>query len=581
MNTTDNKTTGYPSIDRPWMKYYPPQISQMQIPECTMMEYLRQNCPGEDVVAMHYYGEDILWSTVFENIEDVARSLKAMGFGEGDQIPVFLHNVPQYIYLLLAAEKIGASLLCRDNTLQENVEAVNQSGAKAIFAHDYLKQHELDAYLSDSHTERAVLVSPLISGSYDAMPDYIQAVIDGLYSHTPANGSRTMNWNDFLALGESYDGVVDAPADCNRPLLRAYTSGSTGPSKQVIHSAHTMIGVIHQMNFYGSQGGFRASWMVTCLPPCLVAVVVAMDLMPLASDKYLILNPYCGLDDVDLEMMRYRPNCWPLLPLFADVLVNSERIPDDYDMSHLFAAGVGCESYNNGQLARMQKFMNDHKCQARLTVGYGCSESGSNVSLPMTPHPIGNGNSGVPLPLTTISVFKAGTDEELTYNQFGEICISGPGLMLGYDNPEATADTLKVHKDGMTWLHTKDIGYMNEDGVVYVLTRGHAPRFGGGDMATFPMENRLADAKIEGIKDEFFVLAPDHEHDGCFLPYLFVVLEDGYTTESIEDSVRACLDPYMYPVSIFTLPQRPFYHFKTNRLGMSRELHSFQQAACA
>ena len=65
------------------------------------------------------------------------------------------------------------------------------------------------------------------------------------------------------------------------------------------------------MNFYGSSDEFRANWMVTCLHPSLVAVVVAMVLLPLASNKLLILNPFCRPEDVDLELMRYRPNCWP------------------------------------------------------------------------------------------------------------------------------------------------------------------------------------------------------------------------------------------------------------------------------
>ena len=122
-----------PSEERRWMQYYPEMMLRMiQKPDCTVWEYLERHCPGMDVAAIHYYGEDITWKTVFEESEKCAKSLKAMGFGEGDQIPVFFRLVPNFIYLLLAAEKIGASLLCRDNTLLENVEAVSKADAKAI-----------------------------------------------------------------------------------------------------------------------------------------------------------------------------------------------------------------------------------------------------------------------------------------------------------------------------------------------------------------------------------------------------------------------------------------------------------------
>lgn len=579
----EKQLTGKPSIDRPWLKYYPEMIGQLQIPECTVTEYLRMNCPGEDVAAIHYYGTNISWKTLFEKADKAASALRALGFGENDQIPVFLRNVPEFVYLLLAAEKIGASLLCRDNTLEENVEAVRKSGAKAIIAHDFLSQKEWEAYMKGSNAKRVVLVDPCLScdkNDTENMPKHIQDCLDANYPKVRANGHTTMTWDEFIARGESFEGTVEAPVDIRRPLHRAYTSGSTGPSKQVIHSANSMLGIVHQMNFYGAADDFRPTWLVTALPPALVAVVVSMVLMPLASNKLLIQDPFCDPDDVDLEMMRYRPNCWPLIPMFFERIMSSDRLPKDYDMSHLFTAGVGCEAYSNIQLKRAQKFLDAHNCKARLTTGYGSSEAGSNVSLPMTPHPIRNGNVGIPMPLSVVSIFKPGTQEELGYNEVGEICKTGPGTMLGYDNEEATAKALQMHDDGKLWLHMGDIGYMNEDGVIYTLTRGHSSRYRGGELATLPMENLVADAEIEGIDDEFFVIIPDDKHPGYFLPYLYVILNEGYTIDDIREQVNACLEPHMRPVDIYQLDARPFFHFKTNRIGLTRELQEAKKKAC-
>lgn len=565
--------TGKPSIDRPWMQYYPEMLQRMiHIPDCTIQEYLRRNCPGDRVAAIEFYGSQIDWITVFDKAEDTARALRALGFGEGDQIPVFLSSIPEFIYLLLAAETIGASLLCRDNTLKENVEAVRKSGARAMIAQDWLSQDEWGRYLADTQVEEVVLVDACNSCHRSAMPDYVRDNLDRCYPAEKAHGPKTMSWDAFLAKGGQYAGPVAAPVDIDRPLFRAYTSGSTGPSKQVIHSAHTMLSVVAQMNFYAGSTQYRPTWMITCLPPTLVAVVASMMLMPLASNKLLILDPYCAPKDVDLELMRYRPNSWPLIPMFIETVMRNGRMPDDYDLSHLTAAGAGSESYNNNQMRRAQKFLEDHNCHIRFTTGYGNSEAGSNVSLPLAPHPMGNGNVGVPLLHNLTSVFEPGTQNELTYDQMGEICISGPGLMLGYDSPEATAKALQKHADGRVWLHTGDIGYMNKDGVIYVQTRGKAPRFGGGDLATLPMENIVADADIDGIDDEFFVIVPDVEHTGYFLPYLFVVLKDGYTLADIEKPVRACLKEYMQPVEIRQLKERPFFHFKTNRIGLTQKI---------
>lgn len=572
---SDNKVlTGRPSIDRPWMKFYPEAARQLAVPECTLMDYIKSHCPGMDIVAMHYYGTDITWKMVFEKIETVARSLKAMGFQEGDQIPVFFRSVPAFISLLLAAEKIGASLICRDNTIAENAEAIQKAEAKVIFCHDFLSKEEMDAYVKDAGVERIVLLSPYHSADKAQMPEHILRYLNSHYPKNPAEGSVVMTWDAFVATGEDYQGETDVVVDINRPLFRAYTSGSTGPSKQVVHSAYTMIGIIHQMSFYGSMDGFRPTWLLTNLPPCLVAVVVSMMLVPLTSNKLLILDPFCDVTDLDLEMMRYRPNCWPLIPMFMELLMRSERIPADYDMSHLFAAGVGCEAFNNGQIRRAQKYLQDHNCKATFSVGYGQSEAGSNCTLPCPLYAMENGNIGIPMPMTVLGIFKPGTQEELSYNQLGEICKAGPGNMLGYDCPEATATALQTHADGTVWLHTGDIGYVNEDGIFFALTRGNSQRFGGGRLIALSMENSIIDAEIAGIKDEFFVIAPDSKHAGYYLPYLYVVLEDGYTIEDVREKISAVLEEHEQPVEIFQVPERPFFHFKTNRIGMTKQIEA-------
>lgn len=215
MNENKTTRTGIPSIDRPWMQYYPPAlIENLHIPEQTIGEYLREHCPGEDVVAIHYYGNDITWKQLFEQADLTARGLKALGLGEGDAIPTFLRAVPEFIYLLLAAEKIGASVLCRDNTLEENVEAVRRSGANVIFAQDYLSQRELNAYRHGSEAQIAVLLSPYRSAKYAAMPEHIQKYIDEQYPDKPAYGGRTMSWDWVLEMGKNYTGEVEAPRCC-------------------------------------------------------------------------------------------------------------------------------------------------------------------------------------------------------------------------------------------------------------------------------------------------------------------------------------------------------------------------------
>lgn len=567
--------TGKPSIDRPWLQYYPKQLIEgLTVPTLSVGEYLKQNRSKENIAAISYYGNDITWDELAVFVDKTAKALSAVGFKEGDQIPVFLRSVPEFIYLFLAAEKIGASILCRDNSVKENADAIKKSGASIIFAHDFISQEDLNTYRKAAGVQQVVLVKPLQSGNVNKMPAYCKQYLHSLYPDYPAYGPSTITWEEFLTQGNVFSGSINAPKNIDRPLFRAYTSGSTGPSKQVIHSAHTIIGVLQQMNFYNPPIDFRETWLQTILPPSLVAVVVSMILLPLASNKLLILDPFVDVNDLDLEMMRYKPNYWPLIPMFIETIMKNGRVPDSYDMSHLRMVGAGCEAYNNHQLKRAQKFLDDHNCKARFLTGYGCSEAGSNMALHTDCGLFCNGNVGIPMPLNIISIFKPGTDEELSYNDLGEICQCGPGTMVGYDNKHDTDNTIKIHSDGNRWLHTGDIGYMDESGNIFALTRGSAPRFGGGDLATLPMENLLADASIDGIEDEFFVIIPDPNHHRCFVPYLFVVLADGFTIDDIRDKVAQCLEPHMQPIDIIALPERPFFHFKTDRIGLTSDILS-------
>ena len=299
------------SEERPWMKFYPPQMVEgMEVPHCTLRAYLEQNMPGRAVPAVHYYGNDISWDELLKKADQVAKALHALGIGEGDRIPVFLQSVPEFLYLLLAAEQVGAALVCRDNTLRENVEAVEKSGASVIFAHDFLTMREMKAYLASGQVKHVVLVDPCASCDYDTLRPNIRTTLDERYTARSAEGPAVLGWNDFLALGDAVEQLPAVPQDENRPLFCAYTSGSTGPSKQVVHSAYSMIGVVYQMNFYGASDQFRPTWLITVLPPCLVAVVVSMMLMPLASNKLLILDPFCRPEDVDLELIPTCRICW-------------------------------------------------------------------------------------------------------------------------------------------------------------------------------------------------------------------------------------------------------------------------------
>ncbi len=572
--------TGKPSVDRPWMQFYPKEVQSLQIPKCTLNDYFRSRFTNRNHVAAYYYGAEVTWGEIFDKADKLAKSLKAVGIDLGDKIPAFLRSVPEFIMILFAAEKIGASVMCRDHLPSENAAEVKKMEATVMFIHDFITQEEINEYEA-AGIRKFVLLSPYTYAVREAIPEYAAKTLQKLYASAEGREfhAEILTWDEFLALGEDYTGEIGVPFDTERPLYRSYTTGSTGPSKQIIHCARGMIGIIHQMTFYAPEMEQRTTELLAASPPSFVSVVNCGILRSLAANEYLILDSFCQPEEMAFSIMRYHPNVVPLSPFYFKVLMECDQIDENYDMSFLMATGAGGEFLNNGQYRTAQKFLTDHGAKAYITPGYGLSEAGANVVFPSATRPSGNGNSGMPMPLVNVGIFKPGTCEELSYHEYGEICVDTPGLMVGYIDPEETAKIVKIHEDGRKWLHTGDYGYITEDGTIFCYGRGDTKRYGGGDLSEISMENHITEVIIPGLKDAFVLFLEDTEHEGYHLPYLYVVLEDGYTMDDVRDKILAVLNDYEYPVEMIQIPERPFFHFKTNRAGLARELRAKRDAA--
>lgn len=279
----------------------------------------------------------------------------------------------------------------------------------------------------------------------------------------------------------------------------------------------------------------------------------------------VVLDPFCPLEDIDIAFMEQKPNFWALVPMLCEILMKSDRIPEDYDMSHLRTLGTGAEAMNERKTQEVEAFFHKHNVTATLSAGYGQSEGCSNFTLPNPMFPLVDGCVGMPMPATVMSVFSDDL-EELSYGEIGELCMTGPAMMLhygGWMGAEMTERTLINHPDGKCWLHTGDKAYINEHGIVYILGRGTTKRYGGGELYMMRMETKAV--RVPGVADGFFCFVPDQEHEEYFLPYFYVILDGTKTLDEVKAGLADALEDYEYPVEIRVITERPFFHFKTNR----------------
>lgn len=565
MENTGATLTGKASVDKPWLQFYPEALRNVEVPTITVETFLRAKNPDENKIAFEYYGNKITWKEFWGEVDKAAKSLKILGFGEGNRIPVFLQSVPAHFILLIAAERIGAAIICRDDIPEELCFAIRKSKSETAFVMDYTSKSDEDLFRATTPMKRVIKVSPYDYADRKSVPDYVEKEIASRYTGAIETTEGDLTWDEFLALGKDYTEDYMAQEDENRPVFGAYTSGSTGISKLVIHSSSNIVATAFQMSIFIPPSDVPEKWWLPILPPALIAVTVSMAIFPLSAGLIMVLDPFCPLEDIDIAFMEQKPNFWALIPMFCEMLMKSDRIPEDYDMSHLRSIGTGAEAMNERKTQEVEAFFHKHNVKATLSAGYGQSEGCSNFTLPNPMFPLVDGCVGMPMPATTMAVFSEDL-EELNYGEIGELCMTGPAMMLhyaGWRGDELTERTLINHPDGNCWLHTGDKAYINEHGIVYILGRGTTKRFGGGELYMMRMETKAV--RVAGVEDGFFCFVPDQDHEGYFLPYFFVILDETKSLDEVKAGLADALEEYEYPVDIRVIKERPYFHFKTNR----------------
>lgn len=565
MENTGATLTGKASVDKPWLQFYPEALRNVEVPTITVETFLRAKNPDENKIAFEYYGNKITWKEFWGEVDKAAKSLKILGFGEENRIPVFLQSVPAHFILLIAAERIGAAIICRDDIPEELCFAIRKSKSETAFVMDYTSKSDEDLFRATTPMKRVIKISPYDYADRKSVPDYVEKEIASRYTGAIETTEGDLTWDEFLALGKDYTEDYMAQEDVNRPVFGAYTSGSTGISKLVIHSSSNIVATAFQMSIFIPPSDVPEKWWLPILPPALIAVTVSMAIFPLSAGLIMVLDPFCPLEDIDIAFMEQKPNFWALIPMFCEMLMKSDRIPEDYDMSHLRSIGTGAEAMNERKTQEVEAFFHKHNVKATLSAGYGQSEGCSNFTLPNPMFPLVDGCVGMPMPATTMAVFSEDL-EELNYGEIGELCMMGPAMMLhyaGWRGDELTERTLINHPDGNCWLHTGDKAYINEHGIVYILGRGTTKRFGGGELYMMRMETKAV--RVAGVEDGFFCFVPDQDHEGYFLPYFFVILDETKSLDEVKAGLADALEEYEYPVDIRVIKERPYFHFKTNR----------------
>ncbi|MCM1440095.1 MAG: acyl--CoA ligase [Roseburia sp.] len=472
MKEAEEKMTGYASIDKPWLKYYSDEAVSAPLPECTVYENIYQhNKDFLSQVALEYYGTKISYKKLFEQVEVCAKALLANGISQGSIVSICSSGVPEITYLLLACSKIGAvaNFINPLFETQQKINRINDTNSTILFVLDKMYSYMKDV-ITNTCVEQIVIVPAvnalpvairMIVGLKDKLaPDMTTAIKNGNY----------ILWNDFIKRGKDYHSTIQIQYKKSMSMIMVYSSGTTGESKGIVLTNDGINATITQYETAFFSEEKRGDKFLHNVPIWFSTGVSISLLMPLCLGVVCILEPVFSPESFLEDIIKYKPN-YALVATGLWLYV-MEHINEDYNLSFLKCPITGGEQMLGSTEILINDFLKKHNCKAKIQKGWGMCELGATAATSVFSEYNKLETVGIPMPLAVISAFDVDSGNELRYNERGELRVQTPCKMKEYYNsPDATEEFFKVDLNENIWGCTGDVGYVDEDGFVFVLGR--------------------------------------------------------------------------------------------------------------
>ena len=471
MELNENRIKRLPSVEMPWLKYFKDCDIREEVPKKTIYtlayemneDNLKKTAIDVRTSKNDFkYGFKVSYDDLFRRSRTVGKSLSELGVKQDEIIPLIVPNVPEARYFIYGNSYYGAtsypiSPLMPPKDLER---IIKENGIKNIVIFNAF--YEKYKSIIDSSN----LYSVITLNGMESMPKFMRLLAGKKVPNL--SGDNVLSYDEFVRLGRN---AHLAPAEYREEHNAAIigTSGTTGGSKGVCLSDKNINAVALAYN----DGKLFEGTMLDALIPS-IGYGISMVHYQTVSGKYVYMIPELLTDKFPRALEVLKPSNFPGGPVHYINLKESNM-----DLSKLpkyknyISGGASLPASVEKELNNVDENYMEMVPNLDLVVrqGYGLSENTALGSYSK----IGSykfGSIGIPMPYETVGIFEPNTDKELSYNEPGEICITGNAMMRGYlNNPEETEKVLKVHSDGKTWIHTKDIGYMDEDGNLFHVDR--------------------------------------------------------------------------------------------------------------
>ena len=513
----------------PWSDYYSEKDRSIKFTNKSIYEYLKSNVGNDlNLYALNYFDTRITYREMFKKIDSISRSLKALGVQKGDVVSICMPNTPEAVMVFYASNNIGAvaDMMHPLSAPLEVKHYLNESKSKILFLYD-ANYDKYKSALKETYIEKTIILSVKESMPIGTAIGY-QILKGYKIKKAPFDGEIIMDYNKFLSYGQTYRKDVSDSSDAKDLALILHSGGTTGTPKGIMISNYNF-------NAEAQQGSINVKdvrptdKIMTVLPIFHGFGLGVCVHCPLCIKCEVILIPEYDSKRFAKTIKEYRPNVLAGVPTLWEAMMSSKYFKK-IDLSSIKYVVSGGDYLTISMENKMNEFLHERGANIYVSKGYGMTESvaATTYTYDGTNEP---GSIGIPMVGNLYCVCKPYSIETLPYEKEGELCVCGPTVMMGYlNNKEETDNVLKKHADGKIWLHTGDIGYIRENGVIYFTQRLKRVIVSSG----FNVYPSLIEEVIEKHKDvkKCCVIGIPHPYK-MQVAKAFVVLKDGVKPSTV------------------------------------------------
>lgn len=564
--TDRQELTGFPSIDRPWLKYYAEDKRDFVLPDCSVYDYMvRNNEDNLAATALDYFGNKITYGEMISTIDRCVEAFSALGVKRGDVISFLNPTTPEIYYAFYALNKIGAvaNMVDPRTNASRIEEFITRTHSRIVFYID-LAYPKVRSILARQDIKTAICIS-----AADSLPRPLKLGYKlknrGSKNKPSPSGEKYLSWNQFIELGESFS-EDSAPKDedvLNLPAGIIYTSGTTGIPKGAVLTNKNLLAMVFQ-NICADMGWEKNDRFLGIMPPFIAYGLVCGFSLPLCLGMRITIIPKFEAEKFDTYILKHKPHHIMGVPSYIEQLMYSNKLRKT-ELGFLKTVIVGGDKMNPETETKVNNYLKAHNSNCRVIKGYGLTEMSSNAVFPRNDECNKIGSVGTPLIGNNLKIIDPNTGKELGYNEVGEICLTGPTLIDGYWNNEEENKKVFIIEEGIRWIHTGDRGYIDEDGVVFFNDRLKRIIVRSDGHNVWPSDSERIIEKHPCIDNCCVVGLKDQDAGQGEIVSAFIVLKkdcDKTSEKVIEELKEQCLE---------NLPTRdvPLQYFVRSELPLS------------